>query len=77
MVGQQMQPTKKAQLFGLFFDRLPTYADLKGGTASKSVFTGVNALFSPHSENLYQLGGHLGFEPRTHGLRVRCSNQLS
>ena len=77
MLGQQMQPAKKAQLFGLFFDRLPTYADLKGGTASKSAFTGVNALFSPKFEDLYQLGGHLGFEPRTHGLRVRCSNQLS
>ncbi len=60
MLGQQIQPTKKAQLFGLFFDRLPTYADLKGGTAKKSVFTGVNALFSPRSENLYQMEGPPG-----------------
>ena len=77
ILSQQMEPTKKAKLFGLLFDRPPTYADLAGGTAKKPVFTGVNALFSPKSKNLSQVEGHLGLEPRTHGLRVRCSNQLS
>lgn len=77
MLNQQMDPVKKAKLFGLIFDRMPTYADLKGGTTGKVSFTGVNALFSPNFDNLYQMEGHLGFEPRTHGLRVRCSNQLS
>lgn len=51
MLSQQMEPTKEAKLFGLLFDRSPTYADLKGGTAKKPVFTGVNALFSPKFRN--------------------------
>ena len=77
MLSKQMKPTKKAKLFRLLFDKPPTYAELKGGTAEKPAFTGVSALFLPKFEDLYQLGGHLGLEPRTHGLRVRCSNQLS
>ena len=77
MLSKQMKPTKKAKLFRLLFDKPPTYAELKGGTAEKPTFTGVSALFLPKFEDLYQMEGHLGFEPRTHGLRVRCSNQLS
>ena len=77
MLSKQMKPTKKAKLFRLLFDKPPTYAELKGGTAEKPVFTGVSALFLPKFEDLYQMEGHLGFEPRTPGLKGLCSNQLS
>lgn len=47
-LGQyQMCGTKKARLFGLFFDKLPTYAKLAGGTTQDSIFTEVNPLFLP------------------------------
>ena len=42
---QQMGPVKKARLFGLLFDRSPTYADLAGQTPGASILTGVNPLF--------------------------------
>lgn len=77
LVRYRRDPVKKAKLFGLLFDKLPSYADLAGGTGSTAVFAGVNELFRMKKEDLYHLEGHLGLEPRTHGLRVRCSNQLS
>ena len=42
---QQMDPVKKARLFGLLFDRSPTYADLAGQTPGSSILTDVNPLF--------------------------------
>ena len=63
LVRYRRDPVKKAKLFGLLFDCLPTYADLKGGTTSGGIFSGVNALFMPREENSYHLEGHLGFEP--------------
>ena len=41
----QMNPVKKARLFGLLFDQLPTYNDLDLRTDSIMTFTGVNPLF--------------------------------
>lgn len=41
----QQDPHKKAQLFGVLFDQLPTYADLDCGTQKTTLFTGVNPIF--------------------------------
>lgn len=42
---KQQDPHKKAQLFGVLFDQLPTYADLDYGTQKTPLFTGVNSVF--------------------------------
>ena len=42
---EQQDPHKKAQLFGVLFDQLPTFADLDNGTQKTPLFTGVNAVF--------------------------------
>ncbi|PKL30855.1 hypothetical protein CVV43_05135 [Candidatus Saccharibacteria bacterium HGW-Saccharibacteria-1] len=41
----QQDPHKKAQLFGVLFDKLPTYDDLDNGNQKTPLFTGVNSLF--------------------------------
>ena len=43
---KQQDPHKKAQLFGVLFDQLPTYDDLDYGTQKTPLFTGVNPAFS-------------------------------
>ena len=42
---KQQDPHKKAQLFGVLFDKLPTYADLDCGTQKTPLFKGVNPIF--------------------------------
>lgn len=42
---KQQDPHKKAQLFGVLFDKLPTYDDLDSGTQKTPLFTGVNSVF--------------------------------
>ncbi len=42
---KQQDPHKKAQLFGVLFDKLPTYDDLDSGTQKSPLFTGVNSVF--------------------------------
>lgn len=42
---KQKDPHKKAQLFGVLFDQLPTYDDLGDGTPKTPLFTGVNSVF--------------------------------
>lgn len=42
---KQQDPHKKAQLFGVLFDQLPTYDDLDYGTQKTPLFTGVNSVF--------------------------------
>ncbi len=42
---KQQDPHKKAQLFGVLFDELPTYNDLDSGTQKTPLFTGVNSVF--------------------------------
>ena len=43
---RQQDPHKKAQLFGVLFNQLPTYADLDYGTQKTPLFTGVNPVFA-------------------------------
>ena len=40
---KQQDPHKKAQLFGVLFDQLPTYDDLNYGTQKTPLFTGVES----------------------------------
>lgn len=42
---KQIDPVKKAQLFGIIFDRLPTYDEINPGTPKTPLFTGVNPVF--------------------------------
>ena len=42
---KQQDPLKKAKLFGLLFNQLPTYDDLDYGTPKTPLFTGVNSVF--------------------------------
>ena len=70
---KQMDSAKKAQLFGLFFNKLPTYAQLAGATPGASIFTDVNPIFLPKFEETLDLAGETGFEPATLGFGDRCS----
>ncbi|HSW80794.1 MAG TPA: hypothetical protein VLG40_00200, partial [Candidatus Saccharimonas sp.] len=45
LLVKQIDPVKKAQLFGALFDRLPTYEEIKPGTPKTPLFTGVSPVF--------------------------------
>ena len=42
---QQIDPVKKAQFFGVFFDRIPTYEEIKTRTKNPAKITEVSKLF--------------------------------
>ena len=42
---KQIDPVKKAQFFGVFFSRIPTYEELKSRTENKALLTGMSELF--------------------------------
>ncbi len=42
---KQIDPVKKAQFFGVFFERIPTYEEIKTGTEKKALITGIAELF--------------------------------
>lgn len=42
---KQIDPVKKAQFFGVFFNRIPTYEELKTRTENKALLTGIAELF--------------------------------
>ncbi len=74
---KQIDPVKKVQFFGVFFDRIPTYQELKTGTENSAMLTGINELFRLASTNLPGMVGPVGLEPTTPCLKGRCSNRLS
>lgn len=45
LLAQQIDPIKKARLFGAIFDRTPTYDDLQLGNTKTPLLTGVNPFF--------------------------------
>ena len=53
---KQQDPHKKAQLFGVLFNQLPTYADLDYGTQKTPLFTGVNPLFALANNSFTSFG---------------------
>ena len=60
---KQQDPHKKAQLFGVLFDKLPTYDDLDYGTPKTPLFTGVNSVFRLLTEEKSHLVTLPGIEP--------------
>lgn len=52
LLVKQIDPIKKAQLFSVFFDRIPTYEELKTGTENSAILTGVRKLFELSDPNL-------------------------
>ena len=70
---QQMDSIQKARIFGLLFDKLPTYAQLNLRTADGLVFTDVNPVFLPKFKPTPYMAGETGFEPATLGFGDRCS----
>lgn len=60
---KQQDPHKKAQLFGVLFDQLPTYADLECGNKNSPLFTGVNSVFRLLAEEKSLLVISPGIEP--------------
>lgn len=73
---KQIDPIKKANFFGVLFDKLPTYQELVVGTQKPLQLTGVNELFRiliPHSENVVTPAG---FEPAIFWMRTRYPRPL-
>lgn len=64
---KQEDPHKKAQLFGVLFDQLPTYDDLGDGTPKTPLFTGVNSVFRLISLSESNMVIPRGIEPRLPG----------
>ena len=46
LLTRQIDPVKKAQLFGAIFNKLPTFDDLNSGTQKTPLFTEVNSVFA-------------------------------
>ena len=64
---KQSDPHKKAQLFGVLFDELPTYDDLDYGTQKTPLFAGVNSVFRLASLEKSLMVIPRGIEPRLSG----------
>lgn len=64
---KQSDPHKKAQLFGVLFDELPTYDDLDYGTQKTPLFAGVNSVFRLASLEKSLMVIPRGIEPRLPG----------
>ncbi|MFI5240595.1 MAG: recombinase family protein [Candidatus Saccharimonadia bacterium] len=60
---RQQDPHKKARLFGVLFDELPTYDDLDYGTQKTPLFTGVNSVFRLLATDKSHMVIPRGFEP--------------
>ena len=68
---------QKARFFSVIFDKAPNFAQIESGTQNPSLRPLLNKVFTMDFDTIGHLEGHLGLEPRTLGLRGRCSNQLS
>ncbi len=63
LLVKQIDPVKKAQLFGALFDRLPTYEEIKPGTPKTPLFTGVSPVFQLLKAENDLMVTPRGFEP--------------
>lgn len=70
---QQIDPIKKAQFFGVFFDKVPSYAELKTGTENMSKITGVSKLFELTDPDIPGLVAPPRLELGTQGSSGLCS----
>lgn len=73
LLVQQIDPVKKAQFFGVFFDRIPTYEEIKSRTKNSAVLPGVNALFQVITTAVPGLVAPPRLELGTRGSSGRCS----
>ena len=73
LLVKQIDPIKKAQLFSVFFDRIPTYEELKTGTENSAILTGVRKLFELSDPNLSVMVAPPRLELGTRGSSGRCS----
>jgi hypothetical protein len=70
---KQIDPVKKAQFFGVLFDRIPTYEEIKTRNTNNALLTGVNELFQLALTTKPCMVAPLGLEPRTQGSSSLCS----
>ena len=59
----EVHPLKKARLFGMLFDKKPTYEDLEGGTDKDALLQMLNPMFAFVSPKTYQMVTPRGIEP--------------
>lgn len=67
LILQQIDPIKKAQLFGVIFDQIPTVDEIKCGTPKTPLFPGVNGIFALANMNKDSMVVPRGIEPRLPG----------
>ena len=70
---QQSDSVKKAQFFGILFDRLPLYSEINPGTQNSPELPGVNPLFQVFRPNNSLMVTWEGIEPPTPTLGRWCS----
>jgi site-specific DNA recombinase len=70
---KQIDPVKKAQFFGVFFERVPTYEELKTGTTNKALLTGMSELFQLAHRNKPGMVAPPRLELGTQGSSGLCS----
>ena len=74
LIIQQIDPIKKAQLFGVLFDQIPTVEDITYGTPKTPLFRGVNGIFALANMDKGSLVVPRGFEPLIFPVRGGCPN---
>ena len=77
LVLQQIDPIKKANYFGVFFDQAPNFAQIESGTQNPSLRPRLNKIFTMDYSDEGNLEGPVRLELTTPCLKGRCSNQLS
>lgn len=73
LLVKQIDPIKKAQFFSVFFDRIPTYEELKTGTENSAILTGVRKLFELSDPYLPVMVAPPRLELGTQGSSGLCS----
>lgn len=63
LLMKQIDPIKKAQFFGVIFDKIPLYTEITSGKQNSPHFTEVNSLFRALSSNNFHLVIPPGIEP--------------
>ncbi len=76
LLKKQIDPIKKAQFFGVIFNQVPTYEDIKSRTQKTPQFSGVNSLFTLANVNNSLLVTPAGFEPAIFWMRTRYPEPL-
>lgn len=67
LINKQIDPIKKARLFKVIFDRMPTSEDLESRNTKTPLFTGVNPFFQLLKDEKSLMVTPRGVEPRLPG----------